>query len=315
MEQRPRKRPTQVLVFGSERLLETAHAAAAVEGLPPLEVRRTDDARGGPGGIDVVLADCDIGRVAVRATTGKRRPTVAQVLVGVPVSHDAMADAPHEEIVRLPADATPREVRLACVLAADAVRWRRRLDRRSQKEKRLRRLSFADPLTGVGNLRAWKARLAAACRRVRDDGAAVCLALFDVDRFKNVNDAHGHAAGDDVLRGVASRLSAGVREEDFVARLGGDEFGLILVNLGAEHADKSVERVRQELCCAYPTATGETIDVTASAGWCVIVAGDAPDAAVERADRALRSAKCLGRNQTHAAETAKIATEDGERSA
>ncbi|MEX2187294.1 MAG: GGDEF domain-containing protein [Pirellulales bacterium] len=307
---------------------DVARAAAALVDLPPMDIRRAGDAVGdGPTGgdprnIDVVLSDRVVSAAELRDALAGQRRKFSRVLLESSPSHPAPQHATEESTssqwVVLPTDATPREIRLACVLAGDAVHWRRRLDVRSQKEKRLRKLSFADPLTGVGNLRAWTARLAAARRRVRDEGASVCLALFDVDHFKTVNDTWGHATGDNVLRGVAERLSASVRDGDFVARLGGDEFGLILANLAAEHGEKSIDRVRQELSSAYSTGESQTIDVTASAGWCAITAsetGDTADAAVQRADAALRAAKRLGRNQTQSPTETRAAGDEGERSA
>lgn len=193
-----------------------------------------------------------------------------------------------------------REVRLACVLVAEAVRWRRQSFLRAEKEKRLRRLSYVDALTGVGNLRAWRARLAAACRRVRVEGTPICVALFDVDHFKPINDTCGHATGDEVICAVAERLANSVRDGDFVARLGGDEFGLILVNLSAEQGGKIVERVRQNVSSRVVAGGQQPIELAASAGWCSILPSETPAAVVERADVALRSAKQLGRNQTQA---------------
>ncbi|RIK80897.1 MAG: hypothetical protein DCC68_10100 [Planctomycetota bacterium] len=291
---------TQVLVLGGERLFALALAAAGIEDLPPIAVHRTDEP-GAPSPdalppIDVLLADRAISASEWRSLVTPRRRHMGRVYVGV----DDAPDSPLAESIVLPADATPREVRLACVLVADADRWRRRLERRARREQQMRRLSLSDPLTGVGNVRAWKARLAAASRRARDEGAAVCVALFDVDFFKNINDTHGHDAGDEVLRAVASRLSAGVREGDFVARLGGDEFGLILGNSTVEQASKIVERVRQDVSTTVVADGGREIAVKASAGWCAIGPHDPPDAVVRRADVALRQAKQLGRDRTEA---------------
>lgn len=232
------------------------------------------------------------------------RRHVGWVYVGV----DAMPASALAEYIVLPADATPREVRIACVLVADADRWRRRLVRRARQEKRLRRLSLSDALTGLGNLRAWRGKLAAASRRVHDEGTAVCVALFDVDHFKMVNDERGHAVGDEVLKAVAARLLASVREGDFVARLGGDEFGVILTSLAAEHAGKIVDRVRQQVSASVVSVGGvsvggDAISVTASAGWSSIGVDDAADAVLERADFALRAAKQRGRNRTQASES------------
>ncbi len=312
MEPRRRKRPTQVLVLGGEQLDAIARAAAALDDFPPIRVRRVDDGIDVASTTDVVLSDRIVSMDEIRDVLARRRRRVGHVCVGVALSPESSPESSHAspvestscESVMLPADATAREIRIACVLVADAIRWRRRFDARSQKEKRLRRLSLADPLTGVGNLRAWNARLSAACRRVRDDGAAVCVALFDVDHFKLVNDARGHATGDEILCAVAQRLAASVREGDFVARLGGDEFGLILGNSTAEQAGKIVERVRQDVSSTIASSSGDEICVTASAGWCSIAATDAGDAVIQRADVSMRAAKRLGRNRTQPPESA-----------
>jgi diguanylate cyclase (GGDEF)-like protein len=313
MEQRPSIRSTQVLVLGSEQLAARAQAAAAIVDLPPIAIRVAGDsresARDETNLIDVVLSDRAIAPAELRAILSPRRRHVGRVLLGVA----DVSDAPHVELIVLPADATAREVRLACVLVADADRWRRRLDRRARKERRMRRLSFSDPLTGVGNLRAWKAKLAAAGRRVRDEDAAVTIAVFDVDHFKTINDTHGHAAGDDVLRSIAARLTASVREGDFVARLGGDEFGLILGNATTEQAGRIAERVRQEVSTVV-AAGEENIALSLSAGWCAIGQNDVTDKVVERADAALRMAKQLGRGQTQAS-PAQPNRDGGERTA
>jgi diguanylate cyclase (GGDEF)-like protein len=307
MEQRPPIRSTQVFVLGSERLVALAHAAAAIADLPAIAIRTARDSSDSAGNeaepvdavpIDAVLSDRTVSSTELRSLLSPRRRHVGRVLVGAV----DVPEAPQAELIALPADATAREVRLACVLVADADRWRRRLERRARKERRMRRLSFSDPLTGVGNLRAWKAKLAAGSRRVREEEAAVTVAMFDVDHFKTINDTHGHAAGDDVLRSIAALLTASVREGDFVARLGGDEFGLILGNSTAEQAGRIVERVRQEVSTVV-AAGEENIFLSVSAGWCSIGPNDATDEVVERADAALRMAKQLGRGQTQASPT------------
>src|SRR5690606_25352143 len=132
-------------------------------------------------------------------------------------------------------DATSREV-LGCVIVwtridvelniatEHGIRQAQRLASMVIAEQRrhevLRREALTDPLTGVGNRTALLRRL---------DGAEgpVTVALLDLDRFKPVNDRHGHAAGDQVLRIVAARLQGAVRQQDLVARYGGDEFAVV----------------------------------------------------------------------------------------
>ena len=92
----------------------------------------------------------------------------------------------------------------------------------------LDQLSREDPLTAVGNRRAWEERLYGEFLRSRRSGRPMAVLVGDIDRFKVINDTHGHATGDGVLRSVAALLSERVRATDFVARLGGDEFGVVL---------------------------------------------------------------------------------------
>ena len=103
---------------------------------------------------------------------------------------------------------------------------------------------MTDPLTGLPNRRAWDEALA---RRRRQTDAAACVAILDLDHFKRVNDAHGHAAGDAVLRATGDALRRGLRQDDFVARLGGDEFGLLLSMPNAPTAAAVLDRVRAAL--------------------------------------------------------------------
>lgn len=93
---------------------------------------------------------------------------------------------------------------------------------------RLDRLSHEDPLTGLANRRRWDAELAAACAAARGSGTSLAVVLADVDRFKQVNDLHGHGGGDDALRLIADALTSRVRAGDVVARLGGDELAVLL---------------------------------------------------------------------------------------
>ena len=94
----------------------------------------------------------------------------------------------------------------------------------------LTRAATHDSLTDLPNRRLFFDRLGQALRQAARRGTGLAVAVVDIDRFKAINDLHGHLAGDAVLQGVASRLQRCVREEDTVARLGGDEFGLILLD-------------------------------------------------------------------------------------
>jgi diguanylate cyclase (GGDEF)-like protein/PAS domain S-box-containing protein len=106
------------------------------------------------------------------------------------------------------------------------------ISERKAQEAQLRELADRDPLTGVFNRRCLQKRLAAALRN-GEEGAVI---VVDLDGFKEINDTHGHRAGDLVLLAIASALREAVREEDIVARIGGDEFALVLRSIGEQEA-------------------------------------------------------------------------------
>ena len=130
----------------------------------------------------------------------------------------------------------------------------------------------------------------------------LCLAVIDLDHFKRVNDVHGHAVGDEVLRQAGQVISGGLREDDFVARLGGDEFGLLFSVPDEPTARAVVDRVRRGLPSGLARAGAEV--VTGSAGFELTTAGatspalPSPDRLFQAADTALREAKRQGRNRT-----------------
>nr|WP_211193687.1 diguanylate cyclase [Pyxidicoccus fallax] len=111
----------------------------------------------------------------------------------------------------------------------------------------LQKLSSTDGLTGVHNHRHFQERLRDEFRRAQRYDDALSLILLDLDHFKQVNDQHGHAAGDGVLREVAGALQRGVRETDLVARYGGEEFAVLLPRTHLAGALTVAERVRREL--------------------------------------------------------------------
>jgi diguanylate cyclase (GGDEF)-like protein len=110
--------------------------------------------------------------------------------------------------------------------------------------RRLERQSQEDALTGLANRRRWDSELAAACAAARGTGTPVAVVLVDLDHFKQVNDAFGHAGGDEALRQVAALLQERVRPDDLVARLGGDELALLLPGADVERARAVAEDVR-----------------------------------------------------------------------
>jgi diguanylate cyclase (GGDEF)-like protein len=204
--------------------------------------------------------------------------------------------------VRLPADVSDREIQLACRLLAEVVRLRRKDHTLTQTRNRLVEQALTDPLTGLANRRAWDRVLQEQLTTAGSSGTRLCLAILDLDHFKRVNDAHGHAAGDDVLRATGKVISDGLRDSDFVARLGGDEFGLLLCVRDEAMARAVVERVRRSLPSGL-TRSGTHV-VTASAGFAIVPSGEppsplpSPGALFDAADAALSKAKGQGRDRT-----------------
>ena len=186
-------------------------------------------------------------------------------------------------------------VAMACGAAAIVHLLKRRND---QLVGRLHAAARRDPLTGVANRQAFDERLNHELAVTRRSGHPTAVVLLDVDDFKRINDRHGHVAGDEVLRTVATVAARSVRETDLVARLGGDEFAAILPGAGTEQAYQAGERVRLAVLDEQSAAPG-AITFTISAGVVDSVdAGEAPDSVVTNADRALYSAKRRGRNRT-----------------
>jgi diguanylate cyclase (GGDEF)-like protein len=131
-----------------------------------------------------------------------------------------------------------------------------RLEREQQRTAvlltQLERLSHEDPLTGLANRRRWDAELAAVCVGARTSEGRVGVVLLDIDRFKVINDRHGHAGGDAVLRQVAGLLSSRVRGDDLVARLGGDELAVLMPGADLDRTIELAERLRIEAARLSP---------------------------------------------------------------
>lgn len=165
-------------------------------------------------------------------------------------------------------------------------------------EEQVRHLAHHDPLTGLPNRRLLEDRMSQAFNLARRNGTQVGVMLVDLDRFKAINDTHGHEAGDAVLREVARRLKLAVRQVDTVARQGGDEFVVVLSEL---RQAAGAARVAQKIIGALsrPIVVGkETFEIGASVG-IAIYPGDARDAEtmLKLADGAMYRAKAGGRGR------------------
>ena len=161
-------------------------------------------------------------------------------------------------------------------------------------------LSSRDPLTGLANRRHFELMLAGEVDRVARAGEPALVLMIDIDHFKKVNDAHGHPAGDEVLKHVAHTLQDCIRPMDTVARFGGEEFAMILPNCPPSFAQAVAERIRIRIqSMTIPISPGETVRVTVSLGGAFAPQWVRSSALlwVERADQQLYQAKSEGRNR------------------
>lgn len=159
-------------------------------------------------------------------------------------------------------------------------------------------MATTDALTGLLNRRAFLESTGREVARTKRYGDKLSIALLDVDHFKHINDKRGHAAGDLVLSALGKLLARALRTSDIVARWGGEEFVLVLPSTGLDGAEQTAERVRELLEGAtIKDGNGEVIPVTASFGVAAYSAGESLEQVIDRADRAMYSAKSGGRNR------------------
>jgi diguanylate cyclase (GGDEF)-like protein len=199
------------------------------------------------------------------------------------------------DYVRKPVDPVELVARIRTALRLRALH-----DELARRNAELEQLARTDVLTGLANRRHADDALRATTASARRHGRTLCAVLVDIDRFKSVNDVHGHAAGDAVLREVAARLTAGLREEDVAARWGGEEFLLLL----PDSPDASVvcERLRAAISERPVNVHGLLeLHVSASFGWAPWTGEETGEALVGRADLALYAAKAGGRDRVVAA--------------
>ena len=225
----------------------------------------------------------------------------------------------HTSLLASATSLTPWQLEFRVLLPQQGLRWRegnalpRRLadgatlwhgvvtdiTERKRIEAQLQASALHDFLTGLPNRRHFMQAMAdESARLVRQRGAGAAVLMFDLDHFKAINDVHGHAGGDLVLRHFATVLQAELREVDSAGRIGGEEFAALLGATGVAPARQVAQRIQARLAASPCTLNGQAVPVTVSVGIAAMTA-DQPDGerALAAADAAMYRAKQAGRNR------------------
>ncbi len=211
-------------------------------------------------------------------------------------SRPAPAKRPQARFEQEPAPAparagqTPSRL-LAMRLAAEVVRLTAQLAQSRAKVSDLEAKIETDPLTELLNRRGFERELKRSLAYLKRYGASAALLFIDLDHFKPVNDRHGHAAGDAVLKAVAATLTRNVRASDVVARLGGDEFVVLLWNVTGTAAAAKAVALENAIAAGSVRFGAATLNVDASAGVALVAASETPAGLVARADAAMYARK------------------------
>lgn len=160
-----------------------------------------------------------------------------------------------------------------------------------------KRMMLRDPLTGLPNRLAYEERIALEINRCKRNNQNVCIAMWDLDHFKKVNDTFGHDAGDRVLRLLSKIITTRVRKVDMFARIGGEEFVLLMLDANLENALILNDQLRNSLADSSFHYDGSPCPITASVGITKIEKYDNLESVMRKADEALYKSKREGRNR------------------
>jgi len=177
------------------------------------------------------------------------------------------------------------------------------LDKAQMRIQELQREALVDDLTGIGNRRVTTLRLDLALEGWEKNQVPIAALMLDIDLFKQINDTHGHATGDQVLKMVSNSLSSGLRSYDFLGRWGGEEFVAILANVNQDEMVEIAERVRMlvETSLFFLDENDRKIEsairVTVSVGGAMAQPGETLETLLQRADQNMYKSKAAGRNR------------------
>jgi two-component system cell cycle response regulator len=172
----------------------------------------------------------------------------------------------------------------------------RSLKKLEHQQQHLRQQLEQDALTATSSRTSLLRELEAAIGRAAKTGQPLVVVMADLDRFKVINDQHGHLAGDRVLKDVAARIRAALREFDLVGRYGGEEFVILLENTSLHTAHQVAERIRRRIGTEPVQLGSATVEVTISQGLAIYREGDDVPSLLKRADQAMYRAKAAGRD-------------------
>jgi diguanylate cyclase (GGDEF)-like protein len=171
------------------------------------------------------------------------------------------------------------------------------IEERKRIEKQLHHLATTDPLTGALNRRRFFELAEQEFDRSNRYNREISIILFDVDHFKESNDAYGHVAGDQILKTIAQRFSENLRQLDIFGRYGGDEFIILLPETNSEQALQAAERLHEVVTSEPVTTSRGTIPIQISIGVANLENSEDIEALLIRTDQALYAAKETGRNR------------------
>ena len=173
------------------------------------------------------------------------------------------------------------------------------MSRLAQQQSSLEERASTDALTGLRNRGHFDERMSSSFERLKAGKCSLGLLMLDIDHFKSVNDEHGHAVGDEVLRRVAQAIRRTAREQDTCCRYGGEEFAVICLDIEENAFHACAEQIRESIGAERIATRGGAIRRTASVGGCYAPRGSRPGSAavlIEAADRELYRSKQAGRN-------------------
>ncbi len=287
-----------VVRLSMRRLLEAAgySVEAAEDGVSALALLESDD-------FDVVVTDLRMPRLdgfgVLESVKAQQLGIEVIILTGTHAGDmgsalRALRLGAHDFLTKPPA--APEEVILTI---ERAVEKKRLVESNRRLVRELEALSRTDALTTLLNRRALDEQVEREWSRAQRHDLALSLALLDIDNFKPINDTHGHAVGDALLRAFAQVLARQVREGDSVYRQGGDEFAMLLPHTGTAGALEAARRVVASVAQAPFEVDGLSLVLTVSAGVASLPC-TSPGELFAKADAALYAAKRAGRNQVAA---------------